>query len=249
MLTKIPEQNLVVKHRLTVVICGKGAKDFSTRLVNSELAQEILTKSEAQGKAEKADIQKDQAPGRSRSTSKTISEDCDGVLFLPVGESTTDLARLRFKACERFSDSLPCAQDRSAAASMIVAFLFWQAAENGTDEDAKVAAAKEVVREWQSRMAEIYFQKQKLRPSIAILAYGLSEGQQDVVSEFVNNAKEPVLKLFSDDCDDEGCMDSMQDMVDKVVANEIDKLKRNNSLASWTGGAGNGRSKCECMIA
>lgn len=165
-------------------------------------------------------------------------------MFIPFGDGGADLVRLRFQACEKFSDSLPQAKEKEEASNMAVVLLMPQKPAGATP-DAQVQAAKAIIRDWMSRMAEIGYQKRTLRPYVSVLAYGLSQDQEQAVMEFVTNATVAVTPIFTQGEDEESCIESLQTLVDKVVAAK-DKLRRTGSLTVTGNGEGGG--KC-CTIA
>jgi len=263
-LTVIPEAEREVKYRLTLIVCGKGASDFCKQACASDVAQEIMAKvkgDEAKRRGSQEElasvteekeepdrkakvVPKDDAQDISRVRMPQRSDD-ESVMFLPVGETANQLARVRFETCEKFSDSLPQAKDRPQAVSTVVA-LFMPKPPNGSSLE---EAARAATRDWMSRLAEIGFQKPKLRPYVATLTYGLDEEAEKAVMEFVTNSKVALTPIFSAEADDDAYIESLQTLVDKAVA-AGDKLRRTGSLLSRgqsSAQQNGGKSSC-CVV-
>jgi hypothetical protein len=252
-LTVIPEGEREVKYRFDFILCGKGANNFCLNVISSDLAQEFLSKVRQDEKRDNqleslAEDEEDEPAAQVRSTSKTDPKKStsgslgadERIMFLPVGENASSIARLRFQTLEKFSDSLQQPKDRPQALSTVVALLCTKPAGRSHEE-----AAKSAILEWQSRLAELSFMKARLRPYTITLTYGLDEDAEKAVIECINKTKVKVTPIFQEDEDIENVVESLQSAIDKAVANS-NQMRRTASLLSRQDSSAEGQKKGWC---
>jgi len=248
-LTVIPEGEREVKYRFDVIICGKGASSFCANVISSDLAQEFLSKvrqdekrsTQLESLAEDEEEPAAQVLTKAdqKKTASSLGAD-ERIMFLPVGENASQIARLRFQTLEKFSDSLQQPKDRPQAISTVVALLCTKPAGRSHEE-----AAKSAIGEWQSRLAELSFMKARLRPYTITLTYGLDEDAEKAVIECINKTKVPVTPIFQEDEDTENVVESLQSAIDKAVANS-NKMRRTASLLSRQDSSAEDKKKGWC---
>ncbi|CAK0791303.1 unnamed protein product [Prorocentrum cordatum] len=219
-LTVIPEGEREVKYRFDFVICGKGAGNFVSSVISSELAQEFLSKVRQDEKRsssletlaedeEEQPVQVRSTSDAKKSTASSLGAD-ERIMFLPVGENASQIARLRFHSLEKFTDSLQQPKDRPQALFTVVGLLCTKPAGNPEE------AAKSAIGDWQSRLAELGFMKARLRPYTVTLTYGLDEDAEKAVIDCINKTKVPVTPIFQEDDDTENVVESLQTAIDKA---------------------------------
>lgn len=243
-----------MKYRFDFIVCGKGANNFCLNVISSDLAQEFLSKvrqdekrsTQLESLAEDEEEQPttvrtktDKSDGSKRSNASSLGAD-ERIMFLPVGENASSIARLRFQTLEKFSDSLQQPKDRPQALSTVVALLCTKPAGISHEE-----AAKSAILEWQSRLAELSFMKARLRPYTVTLTYGLDEDAEKAVIECINKTKVAVTPIFQEDEDTENVVESLQSAIDKAVANS-NKMRRTASLLSRQDSSAEDKKKGWC---
>lgn len=252
-LTVIPEGEREVKYRFDFIVCGKGASSFCAKVISSDLAQEFLSKvrqdekrsTQLESLAEDEEEQPAQVRSKTddskKSTVSSLGAD-ERIMFLPVGENASMIARLRFQTLEKFSDSLQQPKDRPQALGTVVALLC--AKPTGSPEEA-AKSVDSAIADWQSRLAELGFMKVRLRPYTVTLTYGMDEDAEKAVIDCINKTKVPVTPIFQDDDDIENVVESLQTAIDKAVLSS-NKMRRTASLLSRQGTSTEEKKKGWC---
>jgi len=204
-LTVIPETERVINYRFDVYLCGHGATQFAKRATTSEIADEYRPKAKPIGSG-------------SSDTMETCEDDL--VLFCPTSEDNTssDLARIRFKPIEKFEDSLPQSRDPQVVANLAIILLFWPRRQ-GSSEEIKEASLDNATSDIQCRLAEINFISPKCRPLVQLSAFAASLHEETKLKELIAQHKNVQLTLstFPDD-DEDTVVTAIQQIVEKLIA-------------------------------
>lgn len=190
-LTSVPEQEQSIRHRLEIVLIGKGAKDFAQRAVQSEEAATFHPTA--------SDVV----------AAPTFCGD-DLTLFCPcVDPEGCMLARLRFKPIETFSQSLPLSRNELVISNTLIVFLVWNIQQT----------VDEILSDFKMRMAEINFVPAQYRPCLGLLAFQVDNEKEKALKDFSNTWQNlNIDNFFYDKTDDCTIMEAMRNVSDTFIA-------------------------------
>mmetsp|Transcript_1707 Transcript_1707/g.5129 ORF Transcript_1707/g.5129 Transcript_1707/m.5129 type:complete len:237 (-) Transcript_1707:7-717(-) len=220
-LTLIPEEMRPINHRFQVVLVGETAGEFARRAVESEFAEAYRPK------------------GLRRSEGDEGEPEGHLVCFCPTGTATGELARLRLQPCCHFSDALPLTHDRATALNLVVCFLFWRAGADGGTQ-----ATSECIRDFQARVAEIAHAPAHLRPFAALLAFEVSEGQEQQLRDFAGRQHVGVAASFFAEASEEALAEALQSLCESVIRHQ-------QGRPTWFGnleGGDGADQRCTCAV-
>jgi len=195
-LTMIPDGERAVTSRFHVILVGGGAREFAHVMVDSEIAQAYKV-SEGQkpvkpmgalAEEEEAALSPQPSQISHRSSQRSPSPEGEGddqerlVFYCPLDAESTDLARVLFTPCVKFSDALPLPKGDNSEKTVVV-LLFWRVPE--TAENVGDTCTSSVISDFITRMAEIRYVQMQHRPYVSLLAFEAKEDQQQRLQDFL----------------------------------------------------------------